>query len=219
MKTQKDVVLNLNSIIDFTLLDPRASVGDIEKLCDIAYKKQYYSVCVNPCNVCYAKQYISQNFENSLKVVSVCGFPLGANTTDTKIFEAKSAILDGADEIDMVINIGKAKQHDYDYIKSEIKKVKKAIKKHTLKVILETCYLDENEIIKLCKVAEQAGADFVKTSTGFGTAGASVQVVSKMLSAVSLKCMVKASGGIKTREQALEFANLGVKRIGTSSIL
>ena len=215
----KDGFLSVNRLVDFTLLDPRATINDIEKLCDIAYKNEYYSVCVNPCYVKFAKGYIASNLNDNLKVVSVVGFPLGANTIETKWAEAKSAIQDGADEIDVVINIGRAKSQDYDYVLMELKKICKAVKGHLVKAILETCYFDENEIVKLCKVAVKAGVDFVKTSTGYGIAGANEQVVSLMLKAVSGKCLVKASGGIRTREQAINFANLGVKRIGTSTVI
>lgn len=218
-ETEDSEIISLNQMIDFTLLDPRATGEDIERLCDIAYKNQYYSVCVNPCNVAYAKGYILNNFDEALKVVCVIGFPLGANLTETKLDEARLAIENGADEIDVVINIGKAKFMDYNYVEFELRKIKKLAKKHIVKAILETCYFDENEIIKLCSICAKVGVDFVKTSTGFGTGGASPEIVSLMVRAVKGKCGVKASGGIKTREQAIELINLGATRIGTSSIL
>lgn len=211
--------ININRLIDFTLLDPRAILADIEKLCDIAYKNDYYSVCVNPCNVAFAKGYILENFDNRLKVVSVVGFPLGAEAFEIKVMQARQAIMDGADELDVVINIGRAKALDYEYVFAELLKIRKLAKKKIVKAILETCYFDENEIVKLCNVCVKAKVDFVKTSTGFGTGGADLKMVNLMLKAVKGNCSVKASGGIRTRQQAVEFVNLGVKRIGTSSII
>jgi deoxyribose-phosphate aldolase len=160
-----------------------------------------------------------KNFENSLKVCSVVGFPLGASSTQTKLFEAKNAIVDGADEIDVVINIGKAKEGNFAFVKDELSKIKKQAKRHIVKAIIETCYFDENDIIKLCKVCMQAKVDFVKTSTGFGTAGATEQNVSLIKKIVAGQCLVKASGRIRTREQAINLINLGADRIGTSHIL
>lgn len=211
--------INVNGMVDFTLLDSRATMLDIEKLCDIAFKNQYYGVCVNPCNVAIAKGYILKNFEGSIKVISVIGFPLGANKTEVKLIEAKQALSDGADELDVVINIGKAKDLDYKYIKNELSKIKKIAGRHIVKAIIETCYFDENEIIKLCKVCVSSGVDFIKTSTGFGIAGANERITELIVKTVKGKCYVKAAGGIKTREQAIRFVNLGVSRIGTSSII
>lgn len=218
MKTDNSI-LNLNSMIDFTLLDARANFSDLEKLCDIAYKNEYYSVCVNPANVSFVSGYIDSSLNGNLKVVSVVGFPLGTSLIETKIFEAKQAILDGADEIDFVINIGMVKSGDYEYVKNEITKIRKATRKHILKVIIETCYLTENEIIKLCGICAKAKVDFVKTSTGFGVGGASENVVSLMQNALKGKCQIKAAGGIRTREQAIRLCELGASRIGTSHIL
>lgn len=214
-----DVVINVNRLIDFTLLDPRANFKDIEKLCDIAYKNQYYAVCVNPCFVRFAKNYIDENFNSELKVVCVVGFPLGACKSETKCFEAKQAILDGADEIDFVINIGMLKSGNLDYIKNEISKLKKVTKKIISKAIIETCYLDENEIIKISKICAKYKIDFIKTSTGFGIGGATASQVDLIRSVVCGKCKVKASGGIKDRAKAVELINHGAERIGTSHIL
>lgn len=212
-------IYDLNSKIDFTLLDARATEGDIERLCDIAYKNKYYSVCVNPSNVAYAKGYISKKLLDSLKVVSVVGFPLGANSVDVKCFETKMAISDGADEIDFVINLGKVKSGDFDYVKREFSGMRKASKGHVLKCIIETCYLDENEIIKVCKLCVKYKIDYIKTSTGFGTVGAEEKSLSVILREVFGVCKVKASGGIRSREQAINFINMGVDRIGTSRVL
>ena len=214
-----DELANVNSKVDFTLLDARATYADLEKLCDVAYKNQYYSVCVNPCNVEYVSGYISANLNGNLKVASVVGFPLGANTIETKVFETKLAIQQGADEIDVVVNIGRVKNGDFDYVKNELTRIKKVAKKNIVKVIIETCYLDENEIVKLCKICVASKIDFVKTSTGFGTGGATPEHVSLMKKVVSGKCRVKASGGIRSREKAVELINLGADRIGTSHII
>jgi len=211
--------ININALIDFTLLDPRATNQDLEKLCDIAYKNGYFGVCVNPANVAYVSGYIAKHFTGKLKVISVVGFPLGANSTQTKISEAKEAIDAGANEIDIVINIGKAKSGDYAYVKKEIEKLRKISKRQILKVIIETCYFDENDIIKLSKICAACRVDYIKTSTGFGTGGATKDVVSLIKKVVGNKCKIKASGGIKTREQVVEFVNAGASRIGTSSII
>jgi len=218
-KEEQVGAIDVSSRVDFTLLDPRAIDDDLEKICDIAYKNGYYAVCVNPVNVKYVSGYITKYLKNALKVVSVVGFPLGANTTSTKLAEAKEAIENGASEIDMVINIGKAKAGDFCYVKNEIEKIRKIAKKKILKVIIETCYFDENDIIKLVKICIACKVDYIKTSTGFGTAGAQKEIVSLIKKVVGSKCKIKASGAIKTREQAVEFLNLGADRIGTSSII
>lgn len=209
----------LNSIVDFTLLDPRASDFDLEKLCDIAYKHSYYSVCVNPCNVDYVKGYIKNKLNNSLKIISVVGFPLGANSIDSKIFEIRELIKNGVDEIDFVINVGKLKQGKIDYIKNELKKIRSTSKGKIIKAIIEACYLNKNEIIKISKLCMQNKIDFIKTSTGFGTGGATVEDIKLIHETVKGCCKIKASGGIKNREQIIEFFNAGASRIGTSHIV
>ena len=219
MIKENNKILNLESMVDFTLLDPRATEFDLEKLCDIAYKHSYYSVCVNSCNIYYVKNYIKQNLNNSLKVVSVIGFPLGANTIESKIFEIKEAINNGADEIDFVINIGKLKQGRMDYLKNELKKIRSVAKNKIVKAIIETCYLDKNEIVKISKLCAQTKIDFVKTSSGFGSGGATIDDVKLIYDTVKGCCKVKASGGIRSRENAIEFINHGVLRIGASHIL
>lgn len=218
-KEKKKEMFDVNSKVDFTLLDSRATNNDLEKLCNIAYKNQYGAVCVNPANVSYVSGYIAKNFGGQIKVVSVVGFPLGANSTNIKVAEAKEAIDCGADEIDVVINIGKAKAGDFAYVKKEIEKIRKATKHKVLKVILDVAYFDENDIIKLSKICMACKVDYVKTSTGFSTGGATPEVVSLIKKVVGSKCKIKASGGVKTREQAVNFLNLGADRIGTSSII
>ena len=215
----QDSIYDINSKIDFTLLDARATFSDVEKLCDIAYKNKYYSVCVNPCNVSYVKGYITKNLNNNIKICSVVGFPLGANSIDLKILETKQAIEDGADEIDFVVNIGRVKSGDFDYIKREISMIRKISKKHVLKCIIETCYMTDDEIVKLCRLCAKYKIDYVKTSTGFGTAGADEKTLSLILDEVKGRCFVKASGGIRSREQAAKYVSMGVDRIGTSRVL
>lgn len=210
---------DVNFKIDFTLLDPRATFFDLEKLCDIAFKNGYYSVCVNPCNVSYVRGYIADNFDNTLRVCSVVGFPLGSNSTEIKCEEIKNAISDGADEIDAVINIGRVKSGDFEYVKNEITKLRKVAKKRVLKIIIEACYLDENEIVKLCGICAKLKVDFVKTSTGFGNGGANEKDVLLIYKTLNGKCKIKASGGIRERKQAINFINMGVDRIGTSHII
>ncbi len=218
-KIENEMAINVSGRVDFTLLDPRATDLDLEKMCDIAYKNEYCSVCVNPANVKFVSGYVSKHLANKLKVVSVVGFPLGASSVQAKIAEAKEVIENGADEIDVVINIGKAKMGDFGYVKNELEKIRKIAKRKTMKVIIETCYFDDNDIVKLAKVCMAAKVDFVKTSTGFGTSGANINIVSLLKKVLGGKCKIKASGGIKTREQAIEFINHGADRIGTSSII
>ncbi len=208
------IMKNLNQYIDHTLLKPTATENDIKKLCEEALEYQFYSVCVNSGYVAFAKAQLEQS---NVKVCSVVGFPLGAMSTQAKVMEANKAIVDGADEIDMVINIGRLKSENFDAVWKEIEMVKKVIGNKVLKVILETCYLDKAEIIKASELAMLSGADFVKTSTGFGTRGATFEDVQLMKSAVKDQVKIKASGGIRDRFTALEYIALGVERIGTSS--
>ena len=202
-----------NKYIDHTLLKAYAKEKDIYYLCMEAKEYNFKSVCVNPCFVSYAKEQLK---DSDVLVCTVIGFPLGSNTTKTKVFEAVDAINNGADEIDMVINISKVKDEDYDYVYNEIKEIKEAIKGHTLKVIIETCYLTSNEIVKVSKIVKEAKADFVKTSTGFGTAGATVENVKLIKEAVG-NFDIKASGGIKTKEDFNKMIEAGATRIGTSN--
>ncbi|WNH10757.1 deoxyribose-phosphate aldolase [Thalassobellus suaedae] len=204
----------INKYIDHTLLKATATKNDIIQLCNEAIEYQFYSVCVNSCYVTLAKQVLQ---DTSIKICSVIGFPLGAMSTTAKVAETKQAILDGADEIDMVLNIGLLKSKDFDAVWKEIETIKNIIPHHTLKVILETCYLEDLEIIKASELALQSGADFIKTSTGFGTGGASIHDVKLMKHIAKDEAKIKASGGIKNLKTALEYINLGVDRIGTSS--
>ena len=206
--------MKLNKYIDHTYLKAMGGKAVIEKLCAEAREYDFKSVCVNPCNVALAKKLLEGS---DVLVCTVVGFPLGQNTTATKLFETKEAIENGAREIDMVINVAKLKDQDYDYVKNEIKVLKDACGSLTLKVIIETCYLTKDEIRKVSELALEAGADFVKTSTGFGTGGALVEDVAIMKSIVGNKAYVKASGGVKTHADAMKMIEAGADRIGTSN--
>jgi len=206
--------MHLNKYIDHTLLKATATKQDIIKLCEEAKKYQFFSVCVNSCYVALAKACLK---ESDVKVCSVIGFPLGAMSTQAKVNEVKSALNDGADEIDMVINVGYLKSKDFDAVWKDIEAVKNIMPNRVLKVILETCYLEDIEIIKASELAIQSGADFIKTSTGFGTRGATIHDVKLMKSVAGNKIKIKASGGIKDTQTAIEYINLGVERLGTSS--
>lgn len=205
--------MELNKYIDHTNLNAFASLDDIKKLCDEAIKYKFASVCVNPYYVSYVSEYLKNE---NIDIVCVVGFPLGMNKMITKEYEAIAAIEDGADEIDMVINIGALKDKKYDYIKEEIENVRDAIDGKTLKVIIETCYLTEDEIIKMTEICNETFVNFIKTSTGFGTRGASIEDIKIINKYKNEVLEIKASGGIKTFEDANTFIEEGSSRIGTS---
>ena len=209
--------MNIAKYIDHTNLKPYASAEDIKKLCDEAIEYGFYAVCVNPYRVKLARDYLKEK-NADVKVASVIGFPLGATPTEIKVAEAKKALEDGADELDMVINIGALKDKDYDYVRNDIAEVVKVAheKGAKVKVIIETCYLTDEEKVKACELAKEAGADFVKTSTGFGTGGATVEDVKLMRKMVGPEMGVKAAGGVHTYEQALAMIEAGATRIGAS---
>lgn len=206
--------MKINEYIDHTLLKPSATQKDIKALCSEAKKHRFYSVCVNGSFVPYAKQLVSKS---NVKVCTVVGFPLGACTTETKVFEAKQAIEQGADEIDMVMNIGMLKSENYVSVYKDIRDVKLAIGKIPLKVIIEICELSKNEVVKATQICLDAKADFVKTSTGFGKGGATLTAVKMIKKTVRNQAKIKASGGIKNLEIASKYIDLGADRIGTSS--
>ena len=212
--------MELNKYIEHTLLKQDATRNEVVKLLEEACKYKFLGVCVNPCNVSFAKQYLKDTNNNDIKVVTVIGFPLGQGTTESKILETIDAVKNGADEIDMVMNDGKLKDGDYDYIVEEISKIKAACQNHNLKVILETDLLTKDEIKKACELCIKGGADFVKTSTGFvkNGIGAKVEDVALMYESVkSSGLQVKASGGIRDREAAIKMIDAGTTRLGTSS--
>jgi len=206
--------MGLNKYIDHTILKATASSADVQKLCKEAIEHEFYSVCVNGCYVEDAKHLLQGT---DVKVAAVVGFPLGAMTTASKVFEAKEAIENGASEIDMVINVAKLKDGEFDYVENEIRLIKEAIGNNVLKVIIETCYLTDEEKVKACELSLVAKADFVKTSTGFGTGGATYEDVKLMKSVVGNNAKVKASGGVKDKETAQKYVDLGAERLGTSS--
>lgn len=205
--------MEVNRIIDHTLLKADASVEAIIKLCDEAKQYHFASVCVNPGFVPLAAKLLKGS---DVKVCTVIGFPLGATLPESKAYEAKLAIEKGSDEIDMVINVSMAKEGNYKYVEDEIKLVKDACKDHLLKVILETCLLSDEQIINCCKAAMNAKADFVKTSTGFSTGGATIHAVSLMRKTVGTSLGVKASGGIHNADEAKAMIDAGASRIGAS---
>lgn len=207
----------LNKYIEHTLLKQDATENELINLFEEAKNNNFLGVCINPCYVKLAKS----NLKNTaVKIVTVIGFPLGANVTDVKVFEAKKAIEDGADEIDMVINVTKLKDNDKNFIINEIKAIKQACAEHNLKVIIETDLLNKEEIVRACEYSILGGADFVKTSTGFvkGGVGAKVEDVEIMYNTVKdAGLKVKASGGIRDYETALKMVKAGAVRLGTSS--
>ena len=206
--------MKLENYIDHTLLKPTATISDIKELCDNAKKHNFFAVCVNGCHTTLAKKELGRS---QVKLVVVIGFPLGANSSKCKLKEALDSIENGADEIDMVINIGWLKSEKYDLVRTEISDIKKAIGSKILKVIIETCYLTRKEKQDACQLAMDANADYVKTSTGFGSGNATFEDVQLMKDVVGDRVKIKASGGIKDSATALRYIELGVSRIGTSS--
>lgn len=208
---------NLNGHIEHTLLKQDAKKDELIKLFDEAKGNTFLGVCINPCYVKLAKENLK---DSGVKIVTVIGFPLGANTTETKIFETINAVKDGADEIDMVINVTKVKDKETEFIIDEIRQIKTACQGHNLKVILETDLLSKDEIKYACECCIKGGADFVKTSTGFvkNGVGAKVEDVELMFNTVKDSGLqVKASGGIRDRETAIKMVQAGATRLGTSS--
>ncbi len=210
MDTQK-----ILSTVDHTLLSPEATWNEIKKICDDGIKYKVASACIPASYVKMAKEYV----ENKLKICTVIGFPNGYSTTKAKIFETEDAINNGADEIDMVINIGNLKDGLFDKVENEIQEIKFACGDKILKVIIETCLLTEAEKIKMCELVTNAKADFIKTSTGFSTGGATFDDIKLFKKHIGENVKIKAAGGIKTLEDARKFINLGASRLGTSRII
>lgn len=213
-----DEFMNINDIlskVDHTLLSQTATFDEIKTICDDAIKYGVASVCIAPTHVRRAKEYVG----DEMRICTVIGFPNGYNTTEAKVFETIDAIKNGADEIDMVINLGWVKAQKFDLVLEEIKKIKAACGKRILKVIIETCLLTDDEKIKMCEVVTQAGADFIKTSTGFSKAGATFVDVELFASHVGEDVKIKAAGGISSIDDAEKFISLGAQRLGTSRIV
>ena len=205
--------MNYNRIIDHTLLAPDATESQIKKICDEAKEHHFASVCVNPSWVSFCAKELKGT---DSKVCTVIGFPLGATSTKSKEEELKQAIADGAEELDMVINIGKLKDHQDEYVENEIHALKQLCGNLVLKVIIETCLLTDEEKVRVCLLAKKAGADFVKTSTGFSKGGATKEDVALMRKTVGPEMGVKASGGVRTKEDMEDMIKAGATRIGTS---
>ena len=206
--------MKLSKYIDHTLLKADALEKDIVKLCEEAKEYDFKSVCINPSYIPLAKKELA---DSDVLVCTVVGFPLGQMSTQAKVFETKDALEKGADEIDMVLNIAKLKDGDLNYVTKEIKALKDVLKDHVLKVIIEACLLSDDEKNAACECILKAGADFVKTSTGFSTGGATFEDVALLKSCVGDKCQVKAAGGVRSHEDFLKMIELGADRIGTSS--
>ncbi|SJZ69797.1 deoxyribose-phosphate aldolase [Cetobacterium ceti] len=206
--------MKLNKYIDHTVLKAVTEPKDIIKLCEEAREYDFFSVCVNGSYVKLAKKELEGS---DVKVCAVIGFPLGAMSTESKVFEASQCIKDGASEIDMVINVGMLKAGEYDYVENEIRAIKEAIGSNVLKVIIENCYLTDDEKRKATELCLNAKADFVKTSTGFGTGGATFEDIALMKSIVGDKAQLKAAGGVRDLATAKKYIELGATRLGTSS--
>ena len=203
------------SMVDHTLLLQTSTWEEIRALCDDAIHYGTASVCIPPCFVQQAKEYVG----NQMKICTVIGFPNGNHTTATKVFETIDAVTNGADEIDMVINVGMLKAKDYDYILNEIREIKDACGDKILKVIIETCLLTDEEKIRMCEIVTESGADFIKTSTGFSTGGATFDDIALFAEHVGENVKIKAAGGISSMEDAEKFIALGASRLGTSRIV
>lgn len=201
------------SHVDHTQLKAYAAWEDIVQLCREAIELKTASVCVPPCYV----SKIREAFQNQVRICTVVGFPLGYSVTEAKAAEVKKALEDGADEIDMVVNICDVKNRDYAAVEAEIKKIREVTGEHILKVIIETCYLTEEEKVELCRIVTAAGADYIKTSTGFGTAGAQLSDIALFKEHIGAGVKIKAAGGIRSAEAMEEFLEAGCDRIGSSS--
>ena len=206
--------MELNKYIDHTLLKPEATKEQITKLCQEARQYDFASVCVNTCYVPLAKQLLAGS---DVKVCCVVGFPLGAMDTVSKAFEAKTAVENGAQEVDMVINIGALKDKDYDYVTKDIAAVVEASKPAIVKVIIEACLLTDEEKVEACKCSMNAKAEFVKTSTGFSTHGATPEDIALMKKTVGDVCKVKAAGGVRSYDDAMKMIEAGADRLGCSA--
>ena len=210
--------MDINEIlskVDHTLLSQTSTWEEIKSICDDGMKYKTASVCIPPCYVKSAKEYV----KDSLKICTVIGFPNGYSTLETKLFETQNALNSGADEIDIVINLGDVKQKKFDVIEDEIREIKSVCKDKILKVIIETCLLTDEEKIKMCEVISKSGADYIKTSTGFSKSGATIHDVELFKNNISDSVKIKAAGGISSLEDAENFLKAGASRLGTSRIV
>jgi deoxyribose-phosphate aldolase len=212
MKMKEENILKL---VDHTQLLQTSTWEEVKELCEDAVKYNTASVCIPPCYVKQAKEYVGDR----IKICTVIGFPNGNHTTRVKVFETEDAVLNGADEIDMVINIGALKEKNYDYVAEDIRQILKACQGRILKVIIETCLLTKEEKIKMCEIVTETGADFIKTSTGFSTGGATFEDIELFSKHIGPKVKMKASGGISSISDAERFMELGAERLGTSRIV
>jgi deoxyribose-phosphate aldolase len=215
MSTTNIEVKDILAICDHTLLLQTSTWEEIKGICDDAMKYHTASVCIPPCYVKQASEYM----KGQIPVCTVIGFPNGNHTTACKVFETKDAVANGADEIDMVINVGMLKAKNYDYVLNEIKEIKAACQGRILKVIIETCLLTDEEKIKMCELVTESGADFIKTSTGFSTAGATFEDIELFSKHIGPNVKMKAAGGIGSLDDARKFMELGAGRLGTSRIV
>lgn len=206
--------MDLNEYIDHTNLNRSATKSEIEKLCKEAVEYKFASVCVHPYYVAYAKKLLKKS---KVKVCTVVGFPLGMNTTEVKVYETENALKNGADEIDMVINVAALKDEEFNYVGKEIKKIRDVAKDKVLKVIIEECCLTEDEIVRITRICNECKVDFIKTSTGFDEHGATMEAVHIIRENKKDNIGIKASGGIRDYETAMKFIEAGATRIGTSS--
>ncbi len=216
--SERRIIMDIKKILsacDHTLLLQGATREQIKAICDDGIKYGTASVCIPPCYVREAKEYV----RDQIKICTVIGFPNGNSTTEVKVFETADAIKNGADEIDMVINIGMLKAGEYSYVLDEIKQIKKVCGDRILKVIIETCLLTEEEKIKMCELVTESGADFIKTSTGFSTGGATFEDIGLFAKHVGKDVKIKAAGGISSLEDAEKFLSLGASRLGTSRVV
>lgn len=211
----QEIIKDIVSRVDHTLLAQTATWEEVRQLCDDAILFGTASVCIPPCFVRQAKQYVGSR----MAVCTVVGFPNGYHTTAVKVFEAKEAVEGGADEVDMVINLGLVKEERFDLVLDEIQQIRKAAEGKILKVIVETCLLSQEEKIKLCSVVTESGADYIKTSTGFSAAGACISDIKLFAKHVGEKVKIKAAGGIASIEDAVKFVAAGADRLGTSRIV
>ena len=207
---------HLNKIVDFTCISPILTKKELERAMCVAYKNKYCSIVVNPINVAYARSYIDLRLKSTIGLVSVIGYPLGETPTEVKLYEIKKAIADGADEIDVVVAVSRIKMGDFAYIKNELSRIMKATKKKVVKIIVEASSLNKSELSKVCALCAKYKVNYIQTSTGFASGGATIEDVELIKSASQNKCEVKASGGIENRAQALVMLRAGATRIGTS---